>query len=526
MLEELTVGGLLRRTAARFPDRPALEYEGSLWTYARMDAEVDLMAERLLAHGVQKGERVGIWCEAVPEAVFAFCAVTRIGAVAAMLNTGLQRGELLEILKRTEITRLLIGSGYRECSYPLVCRGLKEELPSLKTILFLEQERDSGEIPKLKDTIPAGRDSLSRAEQAVFPQDTCCILYTSGTTSFPKAVMGSHFSRVNCGIAQARDMKATERDRFCVALPLFHCFCLSVNIMAACAVGACLYIPASRKTTALLDTISKNGCTILSCVPTLFHAMLCRPDFKSWDISSLRTGVIGGCMYPPSLFAQIEQAFGMTLLSSLGQTEATGGLTVSSLEDSLEVRANTVGHFMEHLDGCIMDPQTREKKLVGENGEICVKGYVVMQGYYRQPEETRKVIDQDGWLHTGDMGYLDEDGNVHMSGRLKELIIRGGENISPVEIEEVAMADERIESCKAVGVPDEHYGEEVCLCVIPVKGCQCTQEQLRESFRGRLADFKIPRYILLMEEFPLSSTGKIKVGELKKLAERAVVEQR
>ena len=259
----------------------------------------------------------------------------------------------------------------------------------------LALEEDALELPGPDD--PAG--ALERAEEAVSPQDTGYILYTSGTTSMPKAVMSSQYSRVNSAIQQAHDLEATEHDRFCVAMPIFHCFCLSVNVMAACAAGACLYLPESRRTTVLLEAVAHGRCTVLSSVPTMYHAILCRPDLSSWDLSSLRTGFIGGSFYPAELFRQIDGSFGFTLLSSLGQTEATAGLTTARLDDPLEVRASTVGHFMDHVEGKIVDIESGKDQPPGRAGEICVRGYLVMQGYFGQPEETRQAIDKDGWLH-------------------------------------------------------------------------------------------------------------------------------
>lgn len=516
-LEPLTVGGLLRRTAKRFPDRPAMEYGSRSWDYLALDGAVDLCARRLLAAGIRKGERVGLWCEAEPNAVIALYALVRVGAVCAMLNTSLKGPELRDLLNATEITALLIGDGYKDVSYPEVCRGL-EGCALLERIMYIGQA-GCGEFPALEDVEPAPEEELARAEEAVTPEDTSFILYTSGATSRPKAVLGSHYSRANSGVMQAADLGATEEDRFCVAMPIFHCFCLSVNVMAACAVGACLCLPQSRRTHDLLETVSRRRCTVMSSVPALFHAMLSREDFDQWDLSSLRTGFIGGSLYPPDLFREIDDRMGLTLLSSLGQTEATAGITTASLDDPLDVRAETIGHFMDHLEGKIAHPATGEPLPIGQPGEICVRGYVVMQGYYGLPENTAQAVDADGWLHTGDVGYLDENGNIHMTGRIKELIIRGGENISPAEIENTAAAWPGVDQCKAVGVADEHYGEEVCLCVILKEGAELREEDFRAWLEERLAAFKVPRYILLLEDLPRTATGKVRPSELKKLAE-------
>ena len=518
-LENLTVSQLLRRTAARFPMRPALEYRDRVWTYQALDAQVDQAARRLLTWGVRRGTRVGLWCETEPNAIFLLYALFRIGAAATLLNTSLQRSELVELLRCTDVDYLIVSDGYKGQRFPTICQGLTKELPCLQSILSIGQDREHGDLVALECLAEASAQALSLAEADVMPQDIGTILYTSGTTSRPKAVMSTQYSRVNSGIQQAHDLGATETDRFCVAIPMFHCFCLSVNLMAACAVGACLYLPENRKTTTLLKAISVGRCTILSSVPTLFHAMLCRPDFQQWDLSSLRTGFIGGSFYPPELFRQINNSFGFTLLSSLGQTEATAGLTAASLDDSLETRAETVGHFMDHVEGKIVHIETGRPQPVGVPGEICVRGYLVMAGYYRQPDATAQTIDADGWLHTGDMGYLDEYGNIHLTGRLKELIIRGGENISPAEIEMALGGCPNVQECKAVGVPDRHYGEEVCLCIVPQDHAVLQEAEIRFQLAQHLAEFKIPKYILFLDELPKTTTGKIRPSELSKLAQ-------
>lgn len=516
-LEPLTVGGLLRRTAERFPERPAMEYGDKQWDYLALDGAVDLYARRLLAAGIQKGDRVGLWCEAEPNAVIALYALARMGAVCTMLNTSLKGAELQDLLNATEITALLIGDGYKDVSYPKVCRDL-EGCALLEQILYIGQA-GSGEFTALEEVEPVREEELVQAESTVAPEDTAFILYTSGATSLPKAVMGSHYSRANSGVMQAADLGAGPEDRFCVAMPIFHCFCLSVNVMAACAAGACLCLPQSRRTHDLLETVSGKKCTVMSSVPALFHAMLGRADFEEWDLSSLRTGFIGGSLYPPELFREINDRMGFTLLSSLGQTEATAGITTASLDDPLDVRAETIGHFMDHLEGKIAHPVTGEALPTGEPGEICVRGYVVMQGYYGLPESTAQAVDADGWLHTGDVGWLDENSNIHMTGRIKELIIRGGENISPAEIEHAAAAWPCVDRCKAVGVADEHYGEEVCLCVVLKKGLEWQEDEFRAWLGARLAAFKLPRYIMILDDFPRTATGKVRPSELKRLAE-------
>ena len=389
-LENLTVSQLLRRAALRFSNRPALEYQGRVWTYRELDKAVDRTARRLLSWGVRHGDRVGLWCETEPNTILLLYALPRIGAVAACLNTSLQQSELAELLRRTQVSRLIVTDGYRGMSFPELCQGLSNEVPTLESVLYAGLSGESGGWESLENLEEASDEALGEAEGETTPRNIGYILYTSGTTSVPKAVMSTQYSRVNSGIQQAHDLGATERDRFCVSVPIFHCFCLSANVMAACAVGACLYLPQGRRTGMILKAVSEGRCTVLSSVPTLFHAILCRPDFKEWDLSSLRTGFIGGSLYPTELFRQINDGFGFTLLSSLGQTEATAGLTAAYLDDPLEVRAATVGHFMDHVEGKIVHIDTGEELPAGEAGEICVRGYLVMAGYFGQPTETAR----------------------------------------------------------------------------------------------------------------------------------------
>lgn len=516
-LEDITVGGLLRRTATKFPNHPALTWKNRIWRYAELDAQTDCFVRCLLAWGVRKGDHLGIWCEAEPNTIFLMYASARIGVVTVMLNTSLSKPELKALLISSDIRFLAIGDGFRDSIYPEICRELNAELPEPIRILYIGQQEQSHFPPLWNPPEPA---HSSIPEETVSPKDPAFLLYTSGTTSLPKAVLDSHYSRANSGIQQALDLGATDRDRFCVAMPVFHCFSLTVNVMAACASGGCLCLPESRRTESLLKTIQTQRCTILSCVPTLFHALLSRKDFGSWDLSSLRTGFIGGSTYPQSLFRQIEERFQFTLLSSLGQTEATAGITTAHLTDPLDVRAATIGHFLDHLEGKIVCPNTGKTLPEGVSGEICIRGYMVMQGYYGLPDQTAKVIDPEGWLHTGDLGYLDSDGNVHYTGRLKELIIRAGENISPREIEQALLTDSRVQDCRAIGVPDHHYGEEICLCVISSPGSALSEPNVREILKPLLSAYKQPRYVLFMESFPATQTGKVSPAKLREEAVR------
>lgn len=510
-LENITVGGLLRRTAEKYPQNIAIDDGEKQITYEELDRIVDAYARRIITLGLKKGDHVGILCETSAMEIAMKYALARIGVVACLLNTGLQEEELAPIIERSNIKALFIGASYLDMNYVQLFNKLSKQLANPIPVYSLLNP---------DEVKPAPKEQLFEMEKAVDPQDTVFIIYTSGSTGLPKAVMGSNYSRANCGIKQAEDMNATEKDKFLVALPTFHCFSLSVNIIAACSVGACLCIPKSRRTADLLDTIQEKKCTILSCVPTLFHALISRPDFDKWDVSSLRIGFVGGSMCTVELFKEFEDKLGMTILSSYGQTELTGGATTANPTDSIELRATSLGHLMDFVEGKIIDIATGKELPPRSQGEILFRGYNAMQGYYGMPEETKKAMDEDGWVHTGDLGYTDENNYFYINGRIKELIIRGGENISPGEIEAVIQRDERVHECKAVGVPDKHYGEEICACVVKEPGFDISEDEVRELVKASLAAYKIPKYVLFVDDFPRNTTGKIKLKDLQDLAKK------
>lgn len=523
-LKNITIDQALREAVEKFSLRPALVFADCAWNYAELDREIDHFARLFLGAGIRKGTHVGILCEAEPNNIFSMFALSRIGAVGVLLNTSLRRKELKELLDLTDVEVLLIGDGYKEIDYRDECEGFLAECESLRELLYLGlsgEPRGHRPLSELEATL-ASRDELERARSEVLPSDDAFILFTSGTTSRPKAVMTTQYSRVNSGLQQGRDQAMRTDDRVCVAMPVFHCFCLSVNVMASFFYGACLCLPTSRRTRPLLEFVQKERCTVLSSVPAMFHAMMVRDDFDDYDLSSVRCGFIGGSYCTPERFKEIEQRFGFTLLSSLGQTEATAGITTASLDDPLDVRAVSVGHFMDHVEGSVRGPFRQGELPTGQQGEICVRGYVVMKEYYKDPEATAKAIDREGWLHTGDKGYLTEEGNVVLTGRIKEFIIRGGENISPLEIESVLVDDPRIRECKAVGVPDEHYGEEIALCLVVEDGEEFPEEEVRTLYRQKLAHYKEPRYILYYRDLPKGTSGKIYSSYLQRIATRTL----
>lgn len=514
-LENITVGSLLRRSAALYANRPAVICHDTVCTYRELDAAVDRFAAALISAGISHGDHVGLFGEIEKESLALFFAVQRIGAVAVLLNTALVAEELVSLIRLSDVKLLCVGQLYGRDRSPVIQR-----LTPLLDAVRIVSISSSGGCQPLPDPLPIHCSQLREREAAVVPTDTATIIFTSGSTGLPKAVMTSHFSRVNSGIQQGSDFETSCEDVFCVTIPMFHCFCVSANILAALAFGACLCIPKDRHTISILTAVQKYRCTILHSVPSMFRAVMARPDFGSWDLSSLRVGIIGGSGYPPEDFARIEDGFGMTLLSSLGQTEATAGFTIGRSSDSREKRTFTVGRFMDHVEGKIVDAKTGRALPPGETGEICIRGYLVMQGFYKQPDATAHAIDKDGFLHTGDLGAMDEDGYLVMKGRIKELIIRGGENISPSEIETEFARFPQVSVSKVIGIPDRHYGEEACACIVLNRKAKLSEEEIREALKEKLAPYKIPKYILFFDRFPLNATGKIKIKELTEAAQK------
>ena len=519
MLSELvhqTLGGLLHQQTERFPDNDALVSDNARYTYSGLlEASGDL-ARRLLSAGVKRGTHVGVWSNDTPEMIVLLFAVWRLGAVAIPMCTNYGPSELRYIIDMGGIEYIVIDSGYRELSFPELCRNLAR--PAQDRIFAMNHVENSGYL-RLCDLPDAGAEALAAAEKQVECTDSDTILFTSGSTGKFKPVETSHFARVNTVIAQANAVEATEADRFCSVLPLYHCFSISAVVLAAIASGASACFPASRGTRDILSFIEKHRCTVLTAVPTLFSALLKRQGEMKADLSSLRTGIIGGSSYPPALFKRICEELGYDLLPSLGQTEATAGVTAGSLSDSLEVRSTTLGVPFPGVEMRI-DTKNGEPQGKDNPGEICIRGFNVMKGYFRQEDATAQVIDPEGWLHTGDMGWMDEEGRLHYSGRIKEIIIRGGDNIFPGELERVILDDHRISECRAIGVPDPHYIEEICVCVVVKPGQNVTEDDIRQLVANRLSHSKIPRYVLFFDALPRTATGKTDNMTLKAEANR------
>ena len=501
--ENETIGSVLHAVAARYPDRTAVIDADRRLSYAELDRLVDQTAAYLLSLGIKKADHVGIWAKDDAVTLTSFYALWRIGAVPVPLCTSFVRAELEACCLAADVTSLFVGIGHKGQDFADTVGEL--EIP-------LKVYPIDAAMGCISESVAPVRD----VEAQVIPSDPDTILFTSGTTGHAKPVLTTHYARVNTMYAQAETFRAVPEDIFCSVLPMYHCFSLTATVLAAMSAGACVCFPADRRSQTILQTIEQERCTVLTAVPTLFSALLRRLETLEVDLSSLKKGMIGGSTYSEDFFNQISRTLDFTLLSSLGQTEATAGLTACSMDDPLPIRARTIGRFFPLVEGSIRNPRTNQALAPGQEGEICVRGYNVMEGYYKLPDATAKVIDADGWLHTGDLGSMDENGYVRYTGRLKELIIRGGENIAPSELEDILSTDSRILQAKVIGVPDRHYTEEICACI--VKEGNLTDDDVRTLIASRAADFKVPKYVLFLDNLPMTAVGKVDLRALRKQA--------
>ena len=467
-LQEKTLAQAFRETVEKHGDRLAVRDVHETLTYAELAERADRLAGSFLLFGYGYGTHIGILAANGIPALTAFLAAWQIGAVIVPLNIHFTDHELNVCLHKADVQLLLSE------------RPVQTEIPVWQ-------------LDELPETVFAGATSVVR------PQDTDTILFTSGTLADPKPVLSTHYARYNTAVSQLEALELTEQDSLLAVLPMFHCFGLTATVLPAILAGACLCFPADTHSYSVLDMVEAGRCTILTAVPSLFLAIMRRQANEPRDISSLRAGYVGGSTYSADFLQKAEASLGMTILPSLGQTEATAGLTTASLSDPFEVRAMTIGHIFPHLEYRI------------EDGELCVKGYAVMPGYYKMPEATAEVIDEDGWLHTGDL-VREWHGNLIYEGRKKELIIRGGENISPLELETALLSDKRIRECKVTGIQDPYWTEIVCACIVPET--PLTEADVLAILKDRVAAFKLPQKIVFLEKLPRISTGKVDLPQL------------
>jgi fatty-acyl-CoA synthase len=533
-----TVGQLLDDISAKFPDRDALVYHdrGLRYTYSEFNDVCKQAAKGLMKLGIERGEHVAAWSTNYPEWVITQFATGKMGAVLVTVNTNYRTAELEYLLRQSDTTTLILmeqfkGTSYVEMLYELVpelrdCEPgqlQSERLPFLKNVIFLGDKKYPG-MYNWSDIMELGKsvsdEELKARQDSLQPDDVINMQYTSGTTGFPKGVMLTHHNIVNNGRNIAECMNLTEQDRLCIPVPFFHCFGCVLGTMACVTVGAAMVPVVEFNVKEVLETVQAEKCTALHGVPTMFIAELNHPDFENYDLSSLRTGIMAGSPCPIEVMkAVIEKMGAKEITITYGQTESSPAITMTRTNDPIELRVSTVGRALPNVEVKIVAPGTNEEVPRGVQGEICTRGYHVMKGYYKNPDATRQAIDEEGWLHTGDLGTMDEEGNVRVTGRLKDMIIRGGENIYPREVEEFLYTHPKILDVQVVGVPDPKYGEEVAAFVILKEGAELTAEELREFCLDKISRFKIPRYFEFVDSYPMTASGKVQKFKLREMAQ-------
>ena len=518
---------LLDKVVEEFPDQYAFKYTTLDYTrtYSQFRDDVDTFARGLIALGVKHGDKVAVWATNVPQWYIAFWATTKIGAVLVTVNTAYKIHEAEYLLKQSDTHTLVLIESALDSNYAKIIEELCPELENTnppealhcKRLPFLRNVITVGfsmkgcltwdEAMALHDKVPV--EEVYRRAAAVDVHDVANMQYTSGTTGFPKGVMLTHYNIVNNGKCIGDRMDLSTADRMMIQVPMFHCFGMVLSMTASMTHGTTLSPIPYFSAKASLACVNQERITVFNGVPTMFIAMLRHPDFEKTDFSYMRTGIMAGSNCPADLMKEANEKMNMTIVSVYGQTEASPGCTMSTIEDLPEVRYNTVGHSFGNMECKIIDPETGLDLPDGENGEFVVRGYNVMKGYYKMPKETKSAIDADGWLHSGDIACRDADGNFYITGRLKDMIIRGGENIYPKEIEEFIFTCPKVKDVQVIGVPDKQYGEEIMACIVLKEGEEMTSEEMKDYIMSHMARHKVPKYIDFVKGFPMNAAGKI-----------------
>ncbi|MEJ2400524.1 MAG: AMP-binding protein [Xanthomonadales bacterium] len=533
-----TVGQRLLQTAARFPEGEALvvRHQGVRWTWREYRERIDRLATGLLALGIEPGDRVGIWAPNCAEWCLTQFATARIGAILVNINPAYRVFELEYALNKSGCRAIIAAERFKSSEYLRMLQDLAPELahcepgrlqaaklPALEIVIRMGRECTAGMF-NFDDVGghggPAERERLETIGAGLSPQDVINIQFTSGTTGNPKGAALTHYNILNNANQIAHGMRFTERDRLCIPVPMYHCFGMVLGKLACVATGATAVFPADAfEAGSVLEAVEAERCTALHGVPTMFIAELEHPEFERFDLSSLRTGIMAGAPCPVEVMKKVIARMHMAeVLIAYGQTECSPVNHMTRADDPLAKRVETVGRAGPHLEVKIVD-EHGEIVPIGMTGDICTRGYAVMQGYWEDPEKTAETVDADGWLHSGDLGVMDEDGYVAVVGRLKDMIIRGGENIYPREIEEFLFTHPKIQDAKVIGVPDEKYGEEVCAWVQLKEGETLTEEEIRDFCKANIAYFKVPRTIRLVDEFPMTVTGKVQKFRMREIME-------
>jgi fatty-acyl-CoA synthase len=510
-----TIGDNFDRTVAAFPGRDALvdHATGRRWTYAELAADVDALALGLLESGIVKGDRVGIWSPNLPEWTLTQYATAKIGVILVNINPAYRTHELEFVLNQAGVRLLVAAEKFKTSDYAAMITDVRPRCEALEHVVLIGSGDWDALVARGRAADPAGLASVELSAD-----EPINIQYTSGTTGFPKGATLSHHNILNNGFFVGELVNYTENDRICIPVPFYHCFGMVMGNLAATSHGACMVIPAPAfDPKATLEAVAAEGCTSLYGVPTMFIAELARPDFGDYDLSTLRTGIMAGSPCPVEVMKQVIERMGMTEVSiCYGMTETSPVSTQTRVDDSVDRRVSTVGRVGPHLESKIVDPGTGLTVPRGEPGELCTRGYSVMLGYWEQPEKTAETIDSARWMHTGDLAVMDADGYINITGRIKDMVIRGGENVYPREIEEFLYTHPDILDAQVIGVPDAKYGEELMAWVQLREGAAAlTAESVREFCDGKLARYKIPRYVHVVDGFPMTVTGKVRKVEMR-----------
>ncbi len=516
-----TIGANLRRIAATYPGQEAIVDlpTGRRWTYAQCDAETDALARGLIAAGIEAGDRVGIWSPNCAEWVLLQYATAKAGIILVNINPAYRSHELSYALRQSGVRLLISAESFKTSNYRAMIDEVRGDLSQLERVIYL----GAGEWEALFALAGTAADPLADREAGLSFDDPINIQYTSGTTGFPKGATLSHHNILNNGYFIGEGCRYTEHDRVCIPVPFYHCFGMVLGNLACTTHGACIVIPSPGfEPAAALRAVQEERCTSLYGVPTMFIAELALPGFAGYDLSSLRTGIMAGSPCPVEVMKRVLSEMHMTEVTiCYGMTETSPVSTQTRADDDTDRRVSTVGRVHPHVEVKVIDPETGRVLPRGTAGELCTRGYSVMLGYWDDEEQTRAAIDEARWMHTGDLAVMDDAGYLNIAGRIKDMVIRGGENIYPREVEEFLYTHPAIEDVQVIGVPDAKYGEELCAWVKLRPGATLSVKELREFCTGKIAHFKIPRYLRITDDFPMTVTGKV---QKYKMREKSITE--
>jgi len=534
---EMTIGELLDQQAVEYAENDAVVYveEGIRYSYREFRDVCNQAAKGFMKLGIEVGDHIAVWAHNRPEWLTTQFATGKMGGILVTVNTNYRTSELEYLLKNSDTETLILSEGMRT-SYPeilyKICPELKEcepgeleseKLPRLKNIIYIGEGEAPAGMYHWDDIMEMGKEvsdvQLEERQDSLDPDDVINMQYTSGTTGFPKGVMLTHANIIADATYIGECMDFSHEDRLCIPVPLFHCFGCVLGTLTCVTAGATMVPVVKFKPEPVLKAIEAERCTAVHGVPTMFIAKLEDPNFDKYDLSSLRTGIMAGSPCPMSVMRQVIDKMGADEITiAYGQTESSPVITQTRVDDSIERKVSTVGKALPNVEVKIVDPETGEEVGPGIQGELCTRGFHVMKGYYKMPEATEEAIDEDGWLHTGDLAVMDRDGYFKITGRLKDMIIRGGENVYPREVEEFMYEHPEIKDVQVVGIPDEKYGEEVMAYIQLKEGTEATSEEIFDYFKDKLSWYKIPKKIEIVDEYPMTASGKVQKYKLREMA--------